>query len=292
MVGYLGISLSSGATRGLYTLGALHAAECNGLLTHVKYYGGCSIGSIIAMLLAIGYKPIELFTVLCTNDISNTVEFGTIDLTEVLKNWGMLSTQPLRSYLSQHIISKYGGIPTFEELYKTTGNVLVCPAYRLKSSEPRVYFSHLTYPKMSVLDAVMLSSNIPFVFQAMSYEDYYYIDGGTFDLNPIAKVEEMIRADFGRLDVLPDYKILSITLDIRTTHEADGKMKNVYDYIKEIAFLSMYCQQQIASTPTVDNVYLDTGSNAKSLALLKLDNKLKMKWFCSGLEQGLAYFKG
>ena len=52
---YTGISLSSGAARGIYQLGALHAAECKQFLKDVKYYIGTSIGSMIALLLAVGW---------------------------------------------------------------------------------------------------------------------------------------------------------------------------------------------------------------------------------------------
>src|SRR5690348_897778 len=57
---YTGLCLSSGGIRGLIQLGALHEFWNRGYLTNLQYYAGSSVGSVISLLLAIGYEPIYI----------------------------------------------------------------------------------------------------------------------------------------------------------------------------------------------------------------------------------------
>ena len=52
--------LSSGGSKGLAHLGALSFYEMNNQLTNIHTYVGCSIGSMISLLLNVGYKASEL----------------------------------------------------------------------------------------------------------------------------------------------------------------------------------------------------------------------------------------
>jgi NTE family protein len=278
---YNAISLSSGAARGLYQLGALHAAECNGLLKNVKYFAGTSVGSIIALLLAIGYTPMSLFTHICIEDISKCLQQQSLDIKTLMNHWGAVDISVFREYLAKMIIHKWGGIPTFAELAKDNIYFL-CPAYRLKHSQPRVYFNYKTHPNMSVLDAALLSSTIPFLFRSANWEGDFYIDGGVFDLNPVNTLHTFISSS-------ETPNILCVNLDLRRSDE-DTVITSLMEYVKEIAFVSMYAQPDIEQSEHIDCIKLVTDVNSQ--ISIQVDNKLKIKWFCAGLEQGLNFFKG
>lgn len=302
---YIGISLSSGGARGLYELGAIHAADCNKLLQNVKYYAGCSIGSVICLLLCVGWTSIDLFTTLCTDDFFKEQTIN-MDVPTALNKWGVVDTKEYRQYLKRLVLQKYGGVPTFLELYKQTGKILTCCAYRLKSDDPCVYFNYKSHPDMNVIDAVMLSSNIPFLFQATKYNDEYYIDGSMFDANPIRYLERFICKEENNAHFLTDnnYKLLCISIhprhrsfgknedDDNNETDADEKEeKNVtslMEYIREILFIPMYCLQKVESTRTLHSISLVTCANGLTLVA---DNKTKVRWFCEGLQQGLEFLK-
>jgi predicted acylesterase/phospholipase RssA len=180
---YLGVSLSSGSARGLYQLGALHAAQCKHLLTDVKYWAGTSIGAMIALLCAVGWQPIDILTYLCTNDISEQVVLN-VHVQDLFSQFGLINTSTLYEYFRKMVVHKYGGVPTFEELYNQQGITFLCTAYQLRSKTPCVYFSHRSHPQMSTLEAAMLSANLPLIFQNRKHNDNFFIDGGVFDLNP------------------------------------------------------------------------------------------------------------
>ena len=275
---YSGVSLSSGAIRGIYQLGALHAAQINGSLKNVKVWAGTSVGAVIAMLMAIGWSAMDLFTHICTDDINKHTNLANIDINNALKDWGMFDNIDLRTYVSKMILQKWGGIPTFEELHQA-GITFVCTAFKIKSHHPRVYFSYETHPKMSVLDAVMLSVNIPMIFKAINYEGDYYIDGGVFDLNPANHITKYIQQH---------EKILSVSLDLRSYND-DCSVNSLMDYVKELVWLSMFNQQPVQDGPQIDNIMLDTDLSIP--ISLGVNNQTKIKYFVSGLEQGLHFLK-
>ena len=286
---YKAISLSSGAARGFYELGAVHAAQINNLLKDVTVFAGSSVGAMIALMLAIGWSAMDLFTQLCTDDVNQYIHVGHIDIHQAVKTWGLFDSQPLRTYCSKLIIQKWGGIPTFKELYTTSGVVFICTAYRIKHPDPRTYFSYKTHPDMSVLDAIMLSSNIPLLFRSAQYEGDFYLDGGTFDLNPAEYVSQYIHLNNLQHQKDEDAKILSINLDLRD--ERDTKpIETLTDYIKEIVFLSMYNQKPPQSTSTIDALTISTDLLDTNIPL-SIDKQTKIKWFVNGLEQGLAFFR-
>ena len=278
---YNGVSFSIGAARGFYLLGALHAAEINDKLKQVTYFAGTSIGAAIALLVAVGWTGLEVFTHLCTDDISKYVSMD-LDVQTILTKWGMMNTEKMKVYLTRMIVSKWGGVPTFADLHKQ-GKVFICCAYRLKSINPCVYFSHKSHASMSTLDAVMLSMNLPFMFEGRQYEGSYYIDGGLFDKNPAKYLETFM------LDEEVQPKILALSLGSREASELTEQVASFKEYIQEVLFVSMYQQRRIESSNTIDSLYLQT-INSNSLPSLIISNKTKIDWFCSGLNQGLNYF--
>lgn len=291
---YLGVSLSSGGARGFYQLGALHAAEINGLLSCAKYYAGTSIGSIISMLLAVGWSPLELFTTLCTDNFMDTIDFAW-DVNRAVTNFGLINIEPLRAYLKKLVILKYGGVPTLKQLYDQKKRVFTCAAYRLKHADPCVYFTYKTHPDMSVVDACILSSNLPFIFEGLKYKDDYYIDGGLFDHNPLKFLKSFIaEVENDEASTQPHHKILSVSLNIRSMPASDESkhenINSIVEYAKEVLLVSLYCQPKIKSSDSVDSINITT-NDQYHLVKLSVDNKTRISWFCNGLEQGLAYFK-
>ena len=277
---YKAVSLSSGAARGFYQLGAIHAAQINGCLQDVNIWAGSSVGAMIACCLAVGWSPMDLFTAVCTDDINQYLNVQ-IDIQSALTHWGLFDNTQLKQFIAKLIRQKWGGIPTFGELYKHN-IIFVCTAYKIKHSHPRVYFSYLTHPDMSVLDAVMLSSNIPLLFRAIQYEGDYYIDGGSFALNPADWVAENL--------LKPDESVLTITLDLRDDRENDQPPESITDYVKEIVFLPLFNQKAPSPTSQIDVMLVRTDLQDVNLPI-SIDNKTKIKWFVFGLEQGLEFFK-
>ena len=152
-----------------------------------------------------------------------------------------------------------------------------------------MYFNRLTHPNMSTLDAVMLSCSIPFLFFAQSFEGSHYIDGGVFDINPVRYLENYIKQHHN----FKNFKVLGVSLAVRCAVEEndEGHIETFVDFAKEIMLISLYNQPRLACTLHSDCLNIDTGKSAEGTPALNVDNRTKIRWFCDGLEQGLAYFK-
>jgi NTE family protein len=73
---------------------------------------------------------------------------------------------------------------TFKELYDKTGNHLILVACSL-SYRKTAYFDYKTAPNMLITEAMRASMSMPFIFEPLSYNDDYFVDGGAVNNYPI-----------------------------------------------------------------------------------------------------------
>jgi predicted acylesterase/phospholipase RssA len=223
-------------------------------------------------------------------DVGSIIAQGTLkelrkvsDVKDLITSWGMLDYSKVKQYFAKMVVNKWGGIPTFEELYRN-GIVYVCTAYKLGAKDPCVYFSHRTHGTMSAVDAAMLSCTIPFLFKSAKYQDHYYIDGGVFDSNPAYYLEQMMLEE--RKDQEHTNKILSVSVQMQ--HE-DEEINTLMDYIKEVVFVPMYAQEKIVDTEHINHIQIHSDNGIE--LVMQPTNTKKIQWFCEGLQKGLTYFE-
>lgn len=165
--------LGPGGVKGYLILGALSVLD----LSEFNTFVGVSVGSIIACLLCCGFTVQEIFEYSLT--IDNFFNFdGNI------KKLGITSNRNIKQHLESFIKQRLGMIPTFEWIYKKYNKKLVVVSLNISKDET-VYFSHTGHPNLKVLDAVLLSINIPLVFEKITLNGDYYVDGALGDPYPI-----------------------------------------------------------------------------------------------------------
>jgi predicted acylesterase/phospholipase RssA len=193
--------LSGGGTKGIAQLGALHFFDEKNQLDELKEYYATSVGSIISLLLICGYSPVEIMNMIYYKNILKPemlLSFSHIG--ELIRNYGILSLEPVMALLREYVIKKLGKVPTFLELAQITGKKLVITASNISKSRLEYFCSERT-PNLDVVDGTEISSSLPFIFQKIKYKGDIYSDGGLGDNFPI--------------DVIPDIefkKILGITV--------------------------------------------------------------------------------
>lgn len=201
------VSLGPGGTKGFYLLGVIFHLKRIGYLNQVKGYIGCSVGSMISLLLCVGYDPINIITIAADTKIFE--DFFSLTLadrmTEIRNNIGLVSNASVQARLEEAVGNKVGFLPNLLELYNRTGIDFWTVSYNMTSRKP-TYISWRTHPDMPVVTAVMLSINIPFVFYQLEYKNETHIDGGFVDPVPIAPIDDGIN------------RILSITTVTDTEH--------------------------------------------------------------------------
>ena len=191
------VVLSGGGIKGIGQLGALHYCFEKGYLdlAKVKVYAGTSIGSIIALLLICGFEPIEIFSEVYKKE--SFFKMGDIKgIWDLLKDFGLMSIAPLIDEIKKLVLKKYDKVPTLLELYQLTGKTFIVTASNVTKTRAE-YFSHLTNPHLSCINAVEMSANLPVVFQRLRYNDCYYVDGGLVDNFPLRQVDTKTNKSLG-----------------------------------------------------------------------------------------------
>ncbi len=262
---YDGLVISSGAIKGFLILGFLDHTN----ISNIKYFCGCSVGSYICMLLAIGYTPLEIITYLCVNDISQLFK----DLNPLMLKdcYGMVNADLMLEYIETMIKYKIGYIPTFKQLYQDFDKILICPAYNI-SENKREYLSIDTHPDMPVSKACVLSSNIPFLFSKIEYNGNCYIDGATFDAFPLDKLVEYTDKENIKCN------ILGITFQDKIRE----KIENFTSYIKNIVTCLTSKSYKLR-----ENITVKTLSFNYEMLDFNVDTKTKIKMYVDGYKQSI-----
>jgi predicted acylesterase/phospholipase RssA len=262
---YDGLVISSGAIKGFLILGFLDHTN----VSNVKYFCGCSVGSYICMLLAIGYTPLEIITYLCVNDISHL--FKDLNPLMLKDYYGMVNVDLMLEYIETMIKYKLGYIPTFKQLYQEFDKILICPAYNI-SDNKKEYLSIDTHPDMPISRACVLSSNIPFLFSKAEYNGKCYIDGASFDAFPLDKLVEYTTKEDIKCN------ILGITFQDKT----EEKIESFTSYVKTIVSCLTSKKHNLR-----ENVSVKTLSFNYEMLDFNVDTKTKIKMYVDGYKQSI-----
>jgi predicted acylesterase/phospholipase RssA len=141
-------------------------------LSDVHSISGASAGALLALFIAIGKSPQEIYDLSFDVNIKELVKYN---IKSFLDNYGLIDHSQIR----EKLISICEWEPTFDDLDLD----LYIAAFNVNDSKTE-YFSKQTHPDMSVIDAVCMSISVPFLFSSVKYRGKVYIDGGTMECYP------------------------------------------------------------------------------------------------------------
>lgn len=173
-----------GGMKGLLMLGAIIYLQERCLLDEVQIFVCCSIGCPLGFYYLLGCQmndPSIIEEAMSTNLFK---ELNTIRLDEVKQNAGLINHNEVRTQMTARCMEKLGCVPTLLEFYQLTHKTFVCVTVNLDTDETR-YLSWQTEPNLSVIDAILMSTNIPFLFRKIRYEGHVYIDGAFGNPYPV-----------------------------------------------------------------------------------------------------------
>jgi len=168
-----------GGNKGFLFLGAIKYLIEEEFIEFIHTFVGCSVGSILSLLLVIEY-PIDKITKLSFD----TELVNEISLNSFVSNGGFSNSNHIINKLKVILYEKYECIPTFEELYQVTGKELSIVTYNLTHHKVEC-FNYKTTPNVKCLDAIKLSINMPLVYEKVKYNDCTYIDGAMGNPYPV-----------------------------------------------------------------------------------------------------------
>lgn len=170
---YRNIVFEGGGVRGIAYTGALAVLDQGHKLDSLERVGGTSVGAITALLLALGYSPDEMRTVLDNLKIQQFNDghwFFIGGFSRMSRRYGWYRGQRFEKWLEGLISRKTGNAQLtfaqlhqlksqrFRDLYVTGTNL---------TTQRAVVFSHENTPAMPLKTAVRISLSIPLYFGAV-----------------------------------------------------------------------------------------------------------------------------
>lgn len=186
------ICLSGGASNGFIQLGALHYAYINNMFEHVTMYIGTSIGSVICLLMSIGYTPMDIYVQ--TLKLKDCFQFTNFSISMLRKEWGATTIDNFSDNVAILVKKKLDMVPTLKQLYKITGKNFIGVTCQISPTEDMgtKYINYKTDPNMSCIDVIRTSCNLPGICSYLEIDGGLYVDGGLGDHFPIAYAEEYL----------------------------------------------------------------------------------------------------
>jgi len=194
--------MSSGGVGGLSFIGALKKLQEEEYLkiNEIECFCGVSIGSLISLLLIIGFSIEECIELGTKIDFKDFVSINAEDALSFFNNYGFDKGERM-NYVLELFLSKknFKKDITLKELYTLTKKKLIIVAVCLETREP-VYFDYITYPDYPVVKCIRASVAIPFLYQPVKINNQTYVDGGVIKSFPIELFKKEKETTFG-LDI-------------------------------------------------------------------------------------------
>ena len=190
--------VEGGGVKGLAYPGALQVLEANGVLPKIEKVAGTSAGSILAALIALGYTPAEMQSLMLDLDFRQFEDGSVLGGPERLfRKFGWFKGDYFLEWLQCRVNERTGNPnATFADLHADPAkfNDLYMVSTDLSRRRSQV-FSFETSPDLPVAEAVRASMAIPLFFEAYPVDDDLFgetgarqdlfVDGGVFDNFPI-----------------------------------------------------------------------------------------------------------
>ena len=207
----MGYALSGGGTRGIAHLGMLEYIESQGLKPDL--ISGCSAGSIVACLYAVGYRPKEILSIIKSYKITKLIGFR-------WSTGGLTNLSGLRKELEKLIpYQRMEDLP-----------IPVCIVVTELCSG-----KWEAYQKGDLIDLVIASCSLPFIFEPLRMGDKLFVDGGVLKNLPAEPIRDQcqyligfnvlprIESDIHNLSSITKSSIRSMELAVRSNNVIDKK---------------------------------------------------------------------
>lgn len=232
------LCFEGGGIRGIAYCGAIAELEHQGILTNIRRFAGTSVGSLFAAMLAVGFTAEEIEDVMYRLDFSQY--YNGYMLVSIYNVWSQLGVHSIDNFEQQFrdiLAKRVNSDITLKRLYDQTHKELVIVTCCLNRMEA-VYLHHSTYPDVKLLDAMMCSMAVPFMFRPKKYtflgDEDYYVDGGIVDNYPIWVFNDIDALYDGNLSKIEKEHIDQATLGLKLLCKDERNDAQVYQGRHEI----------------------------------------------------------
>lgn len=201
MSGIKNIVFSGGGIKIFIFAGCLKYLDKNNLLDNLHGICGTSTGSIISTALSLGYNLSEITELLIKIDFNKFSNIKSEGILNFFENFGIDNTDEFERVFKIVIKAKTSNENiTFKELYELTNKKLIIYCTNLNCMECE-YFDYIKTPDFKIIDALIASISIPFLYSPKKINDIYYVDGALTNHYPIEYFEKDIENTIGFMNV-------------------------------------------------------------------------------------------
>ena len=264
-----------GAIRGLAYVGTIRALEELGV--EYDIIGGSSVGSIIAALVACGYKSYELenFFMKVNFELFRDIHLG------FNKSFALSKGEIFLDWLNELLKNKVENIHGKNVQFKDIEKELVIVSTNIKNFSPQIFSSKET-PDFEIAQAIKVSSSMPGLMAPYEYNDGELVDGDLQKAAPMWKLSEEMNNSKSRI------------LEFRLEGDYSKDDKNPISYINTIYscvtdVATNFVAEVYGQNDRYDYITINTGD--VFFADLNLNKDARRKLINIGYEQTIKYFK-
>ena len=193
----IGIALAGGGIRGIAHVGVLKALEENGI--EIEAIGGTSVGSIIAALYAMGYKPYYIY-VLFKKYARDIINIGSAPIISGIGNFVKNKKIGFSGLNDGTLLEKMHNELAERKGFKVIADIkmpLVIPAVDIQEAKQYIftncaqrnnpYDNFIT--EIEIGKAVRASSSFPAVFCPCEFKNHMFMDGGVLNNVPVEELK-------------------------------------------------------------------------------------------------------
>ena len=171
--------VSGASYHGIQLLGALFEAQNNLFkLNDLKTAYGTSAGAIVLAIVLLGVEPEIVYDFVINRPWEKTYTLGNNIISDLITKKGVCDIHIISEILIPLLKSKLLDADiTLQQFYDKTNIDFHIIATEVNTLHP-LDFSHTTHPDLSLIDAVYMSSSIPFIFQPKYFNGSFVVDGG------------------------------------------------------------------------------------------------------------------
>ena len=235
---YENLVLEGGGFKGLAYIGAVRALETQKILSTINRFAGSSVGALVAACLSLGFTSQELENAVEQHGraIDQWIEMpSSLEIIlRIYSTGGVFEIEVMRKLVSQIVAQKIDPTVNLRQHHELTGKDLVLVSTDLLNGE-YLFFYYQQYPDTLLVDAVVASMAIPFVFTPF-HCGTWVADAGLFTNNyPVWLFNDLHQLTTGKF--VRSTTVSPTTLGIRllTTEELshDQPKKSVIESLSD-----------------------------------------------------------
>lgn len=278
MKNYNTIVIAGGGMKGFTMLGTLQFLYQQNILKNIKKYIGTSIGSTLSLLMVLEFEPSEIILFMIQSP--EFKKFTTYNIINGIHGRGFVDFENFNMIVKHLISKKLDFIPTFQQLYEKYPIELSMITFNYSLNKEESLSRHTT-PDLNVLEAIRMSSNVPFLFGNYKNGDYFYFDGFITNIFPIDKIEK-------EKDV-----VLGIsTLQDRWKSESDTTKLNNLKIIWNLFLLPFFKIQRVSCKDYIEYCdIINITSNLGSFFDINLTTSKILDFFSNGYTIAKNFFE-